>query len=205
MSQVRNFEEPTYESIQEERKTALRPLPPSLVSKAIGKESKSGAYELAEELFQYLLQIFKYKTVNKPNYYYSELDVIAIQRSISSLVRYAPTPERARYYFNYALGQLEEPVLSLTFEITILNNLLYVHTLSTDEDQMKEALEILKASLEVGVFQSEIPASFAQQNTRFNDPLEVFETLSRKVLRYFKLEFNEEKTALRPAQRLFSH
>lgn len=70
---------------------------------------------------------------------------------------------------------------------------------------MKEALELLKVALEIGIFQVVIPASYSQQNTRFNNPLEVFETLSKKVLRYFKMEFNEDKTAVRPAQKLFSH
>lgn len=64
---------------------------------------------------------------------------------------------------------------------------------------MKEALTIIKTALEIGVFQFKVKQQdyYKHQPDVFNDPLTVFETLSNIVLRYYHLEFNEDKTDVR--------
>ncbi|GAA5796292.1 hypothetical protein HPULCUR_001662 [Helicostylum pulchrum] len=168
-----------------------QPLQPTTVSKAVSYELREkNNFANAEILFGYLIEILDEK--KSSNVMYNEFDITAFQRAVSTLVRYAPSPNDSRYYFNLALAEFDKPLRTSTLELTILNNLVFVH--SQHNDTMEDALNIIKTALEIGVFRFKVTEYYRHQPSRFNDPLSVFETLSKKVLKYHGLEFNQDKT-----------
>lgn len=179
-----------FESI-DSKKRHNQPLHPTVVSKAVSYELKDKKnFANAEILFGYLVEILNEK--KKSNVTYNELDITAFQRAVSTLVRYAPSPKDSRYYFNLTLAEFDSPLRTSTLELTILNNLIFVH--SQHNDTMKDALNIIKSALKIGVFRFKVTEYYRHQPSRFNDPLSVFETLSTKVLKNYGLEFNQDKT-----------
>ncbi|GAA5812538.1 hypothetical protein MFLAVUS_005994 [Mucor flavus] len=179
-----------FESI-EVKKRHNQPLQPTAVSKAVSYELREKKnFANAEILFGYLIEILNEK--KKSNVTYNELDITAFQRAVSTLVRYAPSPKDSRYYFNLTLAEFDRPLRTATLELTILNNLVFVH--SQHNDTMEDALNIIKSALKIGIFRFKVKEYYRHQPSRFNDPLSVFETLSRKVLKHYGLEFNQDKT-----------
>ncbi|KAG2207237.1 hypothetical protein INT47_012290 [Mucor saturninus] len=176
--------------------SANQPSHVRFISKVLIREvKKNGNYQTGEQLFDHLIKTLKEKKVSRPTYVYSEMEISAFQRSIATLVRYAPTAEKARYMFNLTLREYQLPLRTVALELILLNNLLFVHS---QFNEMKDALTIIETALEIGAFQLD-PRNYYDKydNAKFSDPLQVFETLSGKVLRHYRLEFNEDKTALK--------
>lgn len=186
----------------EERKNNNQPLHPSFISKAIATEVKvKGNFKNGEILFGYLTNVLNERKGTCHNYQFNQMEVVSFQRAVGTMVRYAPTAEKARYMFNLTLKEFGPPLRTSALELTLLNNLVYVHT---QFKQMKEALGLIEVALEIGIFQFKVQDDDFIHNHKFSNPQEVFETLSNKVLRYFRLEFNQDKTELRPITKQFS-
>lgn len=184
-----------------ERKSNNLPSHPAFVSKVLAREVKLGNYKTGEVLFEYLTAVLKEKKNFKQEYIYNEMEAASFQRSAATMVRYAPTTEKARYMFNLTFSKFDPPFRTVALEITLLNNLLYVHT---QANEMKNALSLIEVALEIRVFQMELSEIDFGPNLKFSNPLEVFETLSSKVLRYYRMEFNEDKTEIKHVKKQFS-
>lgn len=71
---------------------------------------------------------------------------------------------------------------------------MYSH--AQDPDNMRDALTLVETALDMGILQVELPERFTQSKFRNSaeSPAKVFEYMSEKVLDYFGLEFNSDKT-----------
>lgn len=182
---------PSLEELEYKRKTGIE-LRPTIVSRAIVNEIKDNQrFDNAEILFGYLVEIL---TERKKKYgSFNEYDVVAFQRAAGTLVRYAPTADKARDYFNLTLRDIDKGLISINLELTIIINLIFVYS---QHHLMEAALEIVKTAIEIGIYHVTVDDQL--QPERFKDPIPVFDTISAKVLKHFNMELNEDKTEVRP-------
>ncbi|KAI9362229.1 hypothetical protein BD770DRAFT_382202 [Pilaira anomala] len=181
---------PSFEEVEYKRKMGME-LRPTIVSKALSNEIKDKQrFDHAEILFGYLLEILVERKKKYSNY--NELDIVALQRAVGTLVRYAPTPDKARHYFHLTLKEIDKSLITINLELTIIINLIYVYS---QHHLMKEALEIVKTAVEIGIYHVKVDHKY--QPDKFKDPIPVFDTISAKILKHFNMELNEDKTEVR--------
>lgn len=195
-----------YNLIMDRRQTNLY-ISPATISSAISKEVKFNRnYRYGEELFIFLEDNLEEKRESRPDYQFAENEIGAFQKAMATLIRYAPNISKARYYFCLTLEKYVSPFRSARLEVILLTNLIYVSTTNQQAENMKDALELIQTALDMGVLQVEFPKEEdASLSNHFGDTLEVFETVARKVLKYYRLEFNSDKTGVQPSTRQFSH
>lgn len=184
-----------YNRIQEIKRNNGRPNM-VMYSKAVMEELKSHNFENAEELF--LEMNGNRHTIREGSPFYHK-HVHAYQRAITSIVRYAPTPSKAEEYAELYFRDIFEPLRNPGTEMIVLTNLVYVYGTEGSATSMAKGLDVIKLTIKIGAFEID-PLNYesALRGTNFNDPLEVFQTVSKKVLRYYNLAFSEDKKKLVP-------
>lgn len=163
------------------------------------KQCQQG-FNNAETLYGYLINDIKERKAR--NDYYLGNDIRAFRYAITALVRYAPSSDKAMYYFNHTLREFQqEALVTCKLEVILMANLLFV---LNKYNRMEEALEILKTALEIGVFYAKYPKNRYNDNQGlggFDDPLHAFEHEAIKIMTHFNLEFNDDKTEVRPSSK----
>lgn len=190
----------SYRAIQD-RKKAGDILTAAFISRALVQEAKTFKnFQNAEELYTEMETVLMQKRLFDENYVYNSAEVGSYQRAISTLVRYAPTPEKALEYASIFFKDKDEPFRTASKELVVLTNLIYVYKSKNSEEYMRMALELTKLALAIGVYKIdakhyEDPYS---RHNGFNNTASVFEAVTQRVLYYFKMELNTDKTDLVP-------
>ncbi|KAI9485916.1 MAG: hypothetical protein EXX96DRAFT_547014 [Benjaminiella poitrasii] len=209
-----NYHAINYDAI-EEMKRNNKFISPHFLYRGIVEEAKIRRnFPNAESLFKDLEDFLNEKEKLHPNYVHSPRDVQTLQKSVATLVRYAPTPEQSLQYATYFFQSIQRPIRNAATELIVFTNLIYSYSIRGTQKSMEDALSILELVLSQGVFKIDrnlYNSTFASQQgsaSTFRDSLTVFETVSKKVLAWFKLDFSEDRMSLVPANtssRHFSH
>lgn len=121
-------------------------------------------------------------------------DAAAFQRAICSLVRYAPTRDKALKYLCFFLDQIGPPLRTAKTEITMLINIIYMYAKDASSPGVaQQALDFIKIGLERDVMN--IPAEH-DPNDSFQDPANVFFSVSKPILRQLNLRFSQDRRSL---------
>lgn len=124
----------------------------------------------------------------------TRFDAAAFQRAICSLVRYAPTRDKALKYLCFFLDQIGPPLRTAKTEITMLINIIYKYAKDVSSPGVaQQALDFIKIGLERDVMN--IPAEY-DPNDSFQDPANVFFSVSQPILRQLNLRFSQDRRSL---------
>jgi hypothetical protein len=195
-----HYNPPSYHICQDKKK-AGETLTVAFISRCLVHEAKIlRNFRNAEELYQDMEAILTEKKFDK-NYMYNIADIGGYQRAIATMVRYAPSPEKALAYANLFFKEKDEPFRTPSKELVILTNLIFVYKRKGTYEYMKAALELTKLALSIGIYK--IDSKFYEdpysKSLSFDNSLSVFEDVCSKVIMYFNMEFNSDKTDLVPA------
>lgn len=188
----------TYEFIQA-RKRDNKTVCMDMYNAAIMKKLKEGgeSFSQVEYMFQELHSMRDRVQEGSRSY---NRDIAAYQKSILNIIRYAPTPAQAQEYATLLFRDVFKPFRTPRVEVGALANLIYVYGAEGSPESMREALDVIKLAMEIGVF--EINPEDYSDNTGFithlRDPVQVFENTCKRILRYHKLAFSADKTKLIP-------
>jgi hypothetical protein len=163
---------------------------------AIVNESKLDRnYTNAEAVFELFLKHLNYAVPLRPQKQYLEEEVKTFQKSIATMIRYAPGPQKALDYSSYLLSQ--PPSLRTEFvEMTCLINLIFVYRVDGSADAMDKALELIRVGLERKVYNLKAHRMFERDNVA-----EVFYQVAGKVVAYHQLQFSTDRKTLEPCPR----
>jgi hypothetical protein len=191
---------PTKELIELKKKRNETVYLPLLCS-ALTQEAKFNKnFTNAEWLFNEIMIDYKLRECQER--YFTENDEKLFAKSISTMVRYASTPAKAMHYATLFFKEYNERIRSPSRELVIFTNLIFAHTNQQSQENMAMALNITKLVLQIGVYK--IDSSCFQDNTDnkfFADPVEVFTTVTKRVLQHFRLTLSSDKTELVPSVR----
>ncbi|KAJ8656222.1 hypothetical protein O0I10_008016 [Lichtheimia ornata] len=124
-------------------------------------------------------------------------DAGAFQRAICSLVRYAPTRDKALQYLCFFLYQIGPPLRTAKTEITMLINIIYMYAKDKELPNVaQQALDFIKIGLERDVMN--VPPEH-DPNDSFQDPASVFFSVSKPILRQLNLRFSQDRRSIVPA------
>jgi RIO-like serine/threonine protein kinase len=85
--------------------------------------------------------------------------------------------------------------------LLLFTQFLKVNINATNENgHIYGALEVVKLALEIGIYNVDYPKQVFH-NKYEEHPLQIFERVIKKVLDYFKLEYNQDETDLVPVTR----
>lgn len=189
---------PPTKKLIESKKKRNEPVSLPLLYAALIQEAKfDGNFTNAEWLFNDI--IIDYKSRECQSRYFTENDGKLFAKSTSTMVRYASTPAKAMYYATLFFREYNERIRSPSRELVIFTNLIFAHTNQQSQENMAIALNITKLALQIGVYKMD--SSCFRENTDnpyFADPVEVFTTVTKKVLQYFRLTLSPDKTELVP-------
>ncbi|KAI7904867.1 uncharacterized protein BX663DRAFT_503840 [Cokeromyces recurvatus] len=192
----------TYSAIQGMRKNN-KFVNPTILFRGIVEEAKNRRnFPNAEALFKELEGYMKEKEKIRRDYVHDSRDVHAFQRSITTIIRYVPTPEQALKYTTYFFEFIKRPIRDAATELIVFTNVIFAHVTYGTHEAMEGALFILELALSLGVYNIDkklYNTSHPNNNgSTFRDSLSVFETVSKKVLIYFKLKYSEDRMRLVP-------
>ncbi|CEP16891.1 hypothetical protein [Parasitella parasitica] len=181
------------------RKNEFVSLP--LLSRAVTQEAKfSKNFANAEWLFNEIMLDYQACEKNENGRHFTHADEKSFATSMTTMVRYASTPAKAMYYATMFFKVYNERIRTPSREVIILTNLIFAHTNHPTQENMEVALNVLKLALQIGVYTID-PCCYQDQrddNHNFADPVEVFTSISKKVLNYFKMTLSFDKTELVP-------
>lgn len=178
------------------------PLP--LLFKAITQEAKHNRnFANAEWLYEEVMA--DYQSRLQGVRLFTESDEKLYAMIAGTMVRYASTPRKAMHYATLFYRDFNGRIRTLSREVIILTNLIYAHTNHPTPENMQIALEVYKTALELGVYKHD-PAVYLDHSVgqHFSNPIEVFTTVSQRVLKYHNLLLSPDKTELVPSTRMFS-
>ncbi|KAF1806777.1 hypothetical protein FB192DRAFT_1352342 [Mucor lusitanicus] len=188
----------------EQKKNSHEHVPLPLLFKAITEEAKYNKnFANAEWLYEEVMA--DYHSREHKERYFTDADDRLFAMIVGTMVRYASTPERAMHYATLFYKNFDERIRTPSRELVIFTNLIFAHTNQPTPDNMKIALEVYKIALQVGVYKHD-PAIYMDSSVghSFSNPIEVFTTVSKKVLLYYNLFLSPDKTELVPSSRTFS-
>jgi hypothetical protein len=163
---------------------------------AIVNESKVDRnYANAEAVFELFLKHLNYAVPLRPQKQYLEDEVNVFQKSIATMIRYAPSPQKALDYSSYMLSQ-PPPLRTEFVETTCLINLIFVYRVAGSPDAMDKALELIRVGLDRKVYNLKAHRKYERDNVA-----EVFFEVSGKVVAYHHLQFSADKKTLEPCPR----
>lgn len=195
---------PATRQLVEQKKNMHEHVPLPLLLKAITQEAKFNKnFANAEWLYGEVMA--DYRSREQKIRFFTDGDNKLFAMIAGTMVRYAPTPKRAMYYATLFYKDFAEHIRSPSREIVIFTNLIYVHTNQPTPENMEIALEVYKIALKLGVYKHD-PNIYADglYGYSFSNPIEVFTTVSMKVLQYHNLCLSPDKTELVPSTRMFS-
>lgn len=194
---------PTKELVELKKKRNELILLPLLFS-ALTQEAKFNRnFTNAEWLFNEIMA--DYKSCECQDRHFAENDEKLFAKSVSTMVRYASTPAKAMHYATLFFREYNERIRLPSRELIIFTNLIFAHTSQPNQENMAMALNITKLVLQIGVYK--IDASCFQDNIDnqyFANPVEVFTTVTKRVLQHFRLTLSSDKTELVPSVRYSS-
>ena len=117
----------------------------------------------------------------------------AFQRAICSLVRYAPTRDKALKYLCFFLYQIGPPMRTAKTEITMLINIIYIYDQEKSLNVARQAVDFIRIGLERGVF--DIPEK-TTANDSFQNPASVFRSVSIPILSRLGLTFSQDHRSI---------
>ncbi|KAI8643593.1 hypothetical protein BD408DRAFT_414543 [Parasitella parasitica] len=173
----------------------------SLLCKAVTQEAKHNKnYANAEWLFNDIILEYCAREKKENGKYFNVTDERFFATSITTMVRYASTPAKAMNYATMFFKMYNARIRTPSREIIILTNLIFAHTNHPSQENMEIALSLLKLALQIGVYTVDLSCypDHREDNQHFADPVEVFTTVTKKVLQYFKLALSSDKTVLIP-------
>lgn len=194
---------PTKELVESKKKRNEPVYLPLLYAALIQEAKYDRNFTNAEWLFNDIM--IDYKSRECQSRYFTENDEKLFAKSISTMVRYASTPAKAMYYATLFFREYKERIRTPSRELVIFINLIFAHTNQQSQENMAMALNITKLALQIGVYKMD--SSCFRENTDnqyFADPVEVFTTVTKKVLQYFRLTLSPDKTELVPFARYSS-
>ncbi|KAI8879779.1 hypothetical protein K501DRAFT_276224 [Backusella circina FSU 941] len=163
---------------------------------AIVNESKHDKnYDNAQAIFGLLLKHLDHALSLRPQKIYILDEISIFQRAIATLIRYAPSPQKALDYTAYLLAQAP-PLRTEHVETTCLINLIFVYRVDGTPDAMDKALDLIRMGLDRKVYNLE-----ARMKHECDNVADVFVQVSRKVLAYHHLQFSMDMKSLEPYQR----
>lgn len=165
---------------------------------------KNGHFTEAEDAFVHLCQLIKFLPCDVPDdggpptstkAKYSIIQIESFQKSISSLVRYAPTIQQALDYACFCLYKVPEPLRDEWLEIAQTINLIYLYRKLGGQTGRRKALELIKTGAEYGyALPSETPGPNYRRT--FQEPYIVFISVAEQVLRQFQLGFSADMKSI---------
>ncbi|KAI8379696.1 uncharacterized protein BYT42DRAFT_337365 [Radiomyces spectabilis] len=170
---------------------SLRALQSSILNEAKDRCDFKKAEELFLELVHQLdIPLARHAAaIEHREYTFGE--IVAFQRSIATMVRYAPNAQRAIDYFTFLMRQRTTALLDDDILQTCSINMIYVYC-HAGEEYMGKAKEILELAL----------ASFAATKAeKWDDQSateEVLKSVSMPVLKYFRLKISFDRYELQP-------
>ncbi|KAG0183111.1 hypothetical protein DFQ28_002304 [Apophysomyces sp. BC1034] len=165
---------------------------------AIVQEAKHKQdFGAAEELFQCLLEELHLKPTmkdNKGRAKIAEKSIIAFQKSIATLIRYSPNPQRALNYACYFLREIKEPYRDESTENRILINIIYVYSRSSDEKHLVDGLDFINEGLARGLAQGHASRFNARRGSDNRE--NVFVNVCKPLLTHNRLHIADNGTSL---------
>ncbi|ORX61558.1 hypothetical protein DM01DRAFT_1332160 [Hesseltinella vesiculosa] len=118
-----------------------------------------------------------------------------VQKSVSTMVRYAPN---ARTSFAFALFALKDLgcVRDENLDNTLLINLIYVCKLEHTPLAMDQALKLVKDGVKRGLTKPRVVDAKDKLNEKYREPHTAFISVSRSVASYFHMEIDCQNHAL---------
>ncbi|ORZ17709.1 hypothetical protein BCR42DRAFT_412349 [Absidia repens] len=168
---------------------------------------KNGQFSDAERTFQKMCEMIKLQPLslsstttdgqqedkgdNKWKRNYSHIQINNFQKSMATLVRYAPTIQDSLDYACFCLYEVPEPLRNESLEQIMTVNLIYLYKRQGGRDNMAKALELIKTGVALGyALPSETPSTFT------NNSDAVFVDVSNSILRHFGLVLAQDKKSL---------
>ncbi|CAO3598434.1 unnamed protein product [Absidia cylindrospora] len=166
---------------------------------------KNGQFTAAEQTFQKMCEMIKLQPSpstttdadqedndsNKWKRNYSHIQINNFQKSMATLVRYAPTIQDSLDYACFCLNEVPEPLRNESLEQIMTVNLIYLYKRQGGRDNMEKALELIKTGVALGyALPSETPSTFT------NNSDAVFVDVSNSILRHFGLVLAQDKKSL---------
>ncbi|KAK4520763.1 uncharacterized protein ATC70_006643 [Mucor velutinosus] len=188
----------------EQKKSNHEHVPLSLLFKAITQEAKHNRnFANAEWLYEEVM--VDYHSREQKEGCFTKSDDRLFAMIAGTMVRYASTPGRAMHYATLFYKDFNERIRTPSREVIILTNLIFAHTNHPTPENMQIGLEVYKVALQLGVYRHD-PAIFLDHSVgqSFSNPIEVFTTVSKKVLQYHDLYLSPDKTELVPSTHMFS-
>ncbi|KAI7868913.1 hypothetical protein BDF14DRAFT_1789293 [Spinellus fusiger] len=181
-----------------QKKTTGQPANPIEIGWAIVTESKINRnYTAAEDLFQQLLQAMHLKIdtqgnnssyigrSTRPNY------IDAFRKACTTMVRYARSPQKAIDYACWFLKTIDAPLKDSTCVQYMVNNLIYVHACSQQEEYLRKGLDFVRIGLGCGLAgESTLVMKRGETSNK------VFEQVCRPLLVHFKLRIAPDRKSL---------
>lgn len=173
---------------------------------------KHGSFSDAEQTFQTMCELIKFQPVkttttdpqldasddelesndNNPwKRTYNDTQITYFQKSISTLIRYAPTIQDSLDYACFCLYQVPEPLRNESLEKIMTVNLIYLYKRQGGRDNFTKALDLIKTGVALGFA---LPLETSSAFTNNSDA--VFLGVSSSVLRYFGLDLSQDKKSI---------
>ncbi|KAG0042949.1 hypothetical protein BGZ83_012007 [Gryganskiella cystojenkinii] len=121
-------------------------------------------------------------------------DVTFLQRAISVMVRYAPSPTEANVIYGFFLKQCQEPIRNDATIDTNLINLIYQYAQVKDDPEIqRQGLDLVRVALERGIGLSTYNARHSHTS---NNPGSILASVSRPILLLHQLQITADGRSL---------
>ncbi|KAI7858111.1 hypothetical protein BDC45DRAFT_328092 [Circinella umbellata] len=190
----------------------METLLPDLMHTILDELKSNNDFQTGEKLFFRMLEKLQLQDSsgrtadiycpNKPQYSrknrpFTNAEMNFFRKTIATMIRYAPHPEKGLKYASFFLNQIRPPLRDAQTEITVLINLIYIYGQNGSDEYMKAALDFVKIGLERGIVLQR--ATFTERKRAFNDPTSVFSSVSKNILKYNNLQPTQDGKGLEPS------
>ncbi|OBZ82196.1 hypothetical protein A0J61_09756 [Choanephora cucurbitarum] len=189
----------TFDQIKERKERGISVFIPAIKSALIQEAKYNHSFSKAEILYGYLTEAVVHRTDPERH----RGDINCLRRAIGVMTRYAPNPDKALFYAYHFFAEFGPPFRTPSSEMIVLTNLLFAYSLAGTEEAMRNAVDIIRLAIEIGVFRID-PKGYDDvlaEREQFKHPLDVFETICQRPLQHQRLMFNADKSDLIPVHR----
>ncbi|KAG2224155.1 hypothetical protein INT45_000170 [Circinella minor] len=191
----------------------METLLPDLMHTILNELKNNNDFETGEKLFSRMLEKLQLQDslgrtadvycsyqsqYSRKNQRFTNAEINYFRKTIATMIRYAPHPEKGLKYASFFLNQISPPLRDAQTEITILINLIYIYGQNGSDEYMKGALDFVKIGLERGLVLHR--ATFTERKRVFNDPASVFSSVSKIILKYNNLQPTMDGKGLEPSR-----